>query len=423
MSNQEVDFQAAHLESPMKMSPSKVSMNHGAFMANMQNGYSPTREGATAGSSSTRVIEALHAQIDSLTKTNLDLTVQSNNLLSRLESSNNTQSKHLESISTLKHENDNLGLMLSRKERRVRDLEQQLSQLKHSYEEAAMDNKTMRHQLQTSGQREGTLENQLQQLQVQYDALVDGQKRYREKYDLEVEELKKSLQDFKRDNEMYLTKNIQTVVSNNTALQTKINQYSGKYKNLESLSQQHMQELSREVEGMASKLDLAKWEKLYEESRNMAIEYSEKTNVPLSPSFLAQHGAKSGSRSPSTSSSSTFVHPSQIRVPKVRHSSSSAKRSSFYGSNVSVPGGTVPGVKQPSASPTTPSSGGLPGVRRSSSVRGSSSSSRNSSGDLASAESAAQSQKGASKNSANNKKKRMSSHSYSKSNGFSFGEP
>lgn len=405
------------------MWPSKVSMNHGTFMANMQNEHSPSREGSFGGSSSTKVIEALHAQIDSLTKTNLDLTVQSNQLLSRLEISTKLQSSHLESVSTLKHENDNLGLMLSRKERRVRDLEQQLAQLKNSYEEAAVDNKNMRQQLQSSDQRESVLENQFQQLQVQYDALLDGQSRYREKYEQEIQSLKDALEHFKQDNEAYVTKSIQNIVTNNAALQDRVKQYSLKYKNLESLNQERMQELSLDVESMATKLNLSKWEQLYEESRKLAIEYAEKANVPLSESFLNQHGSKSTSKPAAASNSSTFVHPQQIRIPKVRNSSSSAKRSSFYGSNVPVPGATVPGVKQSSPSPTIASSSGLPGVRRSSSVRGPSSSSRNSSGDHSTtSESANQASKGASKN-APTRKKRMPSHTRSKSYGFSFGEP
>ncbi|SCV04513.1 LANO_0G10660g1_1 [Lachancea nothofagi CBS 11611] len=395
----------ARLNSPVRMSPSKLSMNHGTFMANIQNGNSPTKGGSPGVSSSTRVIEALHAQIDNLTRTNLELTVQSNNLLTRLETATNNHSKHLESMSTLKHENDNLNLMLSRKERRVRDLEQQAAQLRNSYEEAALNNKTMHSKIQNYNQRETNLEQNLQQVQVQYDALLDGQRRYRDQYSREIQELKDQLQSFRRDQGTYVTETLQTLLENHSSLQTRIDEYANKYQKLASVEQEHRDLLNYECESMRSHLDLPKWDQLYQESRNLVIDYAEKANVTLPTSFLSQHsqsngrpGAKSppipqnghhngftNAFSPAVTPSSTFVNPQQIRVPKQRNSSSSAKRSSFYGSNVSIAGSPVPGIKQSPGSPAIASSATLPGVRRSSSIR-SSSSSRNSSGELSSSD-------------------------------------
>ncbi|CEP61560.1 She3p LALA0_S03e05600g [Lachancea lanzarotensis] len=389
------------LSSPVKLSPSKLSMNHGAFMANIQNGHSPARDASPGTSSSTRVIEALHSQIDSLTKTNLELMVQSNNLLSRLETANSTHGKQLESNSTLKHENDNLSLMLSRKERRVRELEEQLALLKNSYEEATVNNKSMHGRLQKSTQREAEREEQLQMVQVQYDALIDAQGRYRDQYAREVQEISSQLQDYKAKQEAYVSSSLKALLDNNAALQEKVDEYANKYQELASMQKGHAEVVNHECQSMRTQLNVAKWEDLYEESCNSLHEFASKTGTELSASFLSKHGrsnTKSDPKSPKTSqevqkaslspnlgSSSGFVNPQQIRVPKVRNSSS-AKRSSFYGTNVSIPASPVPGVRQASSSPATATPGSIPGVRRSSSIRSSTPTSRNSSGELSSPE-------------------------------------
>ncbi|SCU89949.1 LAME_0E06304g1_1 [Lachancea meyersii CBS 8951] len=425
----------ARLSSPVKLSPSKLSMNHGAFMANIQNGHSPNRDGSPGISSSSKVIEALHSQIDNLTRTNLELTVQSNNLLSRLESANSTHSKQLESISSLKHENDNLNLMLSRKERRVRELEEQTAKLKNSYEEAAVDNKSLHSQLQKLTQREGTREEQFLQVQVQYDALLDAQGRYREQHSREVEELRAQLEAFKTDQEAHASRALKALANNQSALQSTLDGYADKYQNLAFVEKEHHELLDRECDSLRSQLALPKWEELYLESRQMVFEYADKTDFKLSASFLDQHGrnrtnsdaklpqtcqeshqaTSSNASSPNLSSSSGFINSQQIRVPKVRNSSS-AKRSSFYGTNVPITASPVPGARQPSSSSVIASSGTLPGVRRSSSMRGSTPPSRNSSGERPGPETSSSGSKGHSKPFPSYKKKRNPSQVLNKPN-------
>ncbi|SCU97261.1 LAFA_0G10616g1_1 [Lachancea sp. 'fantastica'] len=389
------------LSSPVKLSPSKLSMNHGAFMANIQNGHSPVRDASPGASSSSRVIEVLHNQIDNLTRTNLELMVQSNNLLSRLETANSTHGKQLESYSTLKYENDNLNLMLSRKERRVRELEEQSSRLKNSYEEATVNNKTMHSRLQKFTQRESEREEQFQMVQAQYDALLDAQGRYREQYSREVQELRSQLQDYKAEQEKQVSGSLKALLDNNAALQGKVDEYAEKFQKLAAAQEGHAEVVDRECNSLRSQLDSAKWENLYQESCNAVLDFASHTGRELSASFLSQHGRGSiksevkspqtfqegqrASLSPNLGSSSGFVNPQQIRVPKTRNSSS-AKRSSFYGTNVSIPASPVPGVRQASSSPATAPSGTLPGVRRSSSIRSSTPNSRSSSGEHPSSE-------------------------------------
>ncbi|SCU82189.1 LADA_0C03642g1_1 [Lachancea dasiensis] len=391
----------SRLNSPVKLSPSKLSQNHGTFMANIQNGHSPSRESSYGGSSSTRVIEGLHAQIDNLTRTNLELTVQSNNLLSRLETANAAHSKHLETISTLKHENENLNTMLSRKERRLRDVEEQQTHLQRKYEEAASENQSMSSQLQGYTKRETTLGQQLEQVQVQYDALLDGQSRQREKYAREIEELRAGLERFKEDHQLHLKETLKTFTDSNAVLNTRLEEYSQKSHLMASLEQEKRQLLNNECDELRAQLDVQKWEHLYREYRKTMHDYTQNHHTESPTSFSDQHGhdtSRSASRSPLPSQSSTSgvfsnpahlggpassSNPQHIRIPKTRNSSSSSvKRSSFYGTNVTVASSSIPGLRQSSSSSThmTPP-GSLPGVKRSTSIRSTMHSSRNSSGE------------------------------------------
>ena len=80
------------------VSPSKLSMNHGHFIANLdlQESPSKTATSATGNYSSTRVIESLHRQIDELTNTNLKITSQCHQLVTELESSGTVSYTHLD---------------------------------------------------------------------------------------------------------------------------------------------------------------------------------------------------------------------------------------------------------------------------------------------------------------------------------------
>nr|4LL7_A Chain A, SWI5-dependent HO expression protein 3 [Saccharomyces cerevisiae S288C]4LL7_B Chain B, SWI5-dependent HO expression protein 3 [Saccharomyces cerevisiae S288C]4LL7_C Chain C, SWI5-dependent HO expression protein 3 [Saccharomyces cerevisiae S288C]4LL7_D Chain D, SWI5-dependent HO expression protein 3 [Saccharomyces cerevisiae S288C]4LL7_E Chain E, SWI5-dependent HO expression protein 3 [Saccharomyces cerevisiae S288C]4LL7_F Chain F, SWI5-dependent HO expression protein 3 [Saccharomyc len=84
---------------------------------------------------SSRVIESLHDQIDMLTKTNLQLTTQSQNLLSKLELAQSKESKLLENLNLLKNENENLNSIFERKNKKLKELEKDYSELSNRYNE------------------------------------------------------------------------------------------------------------------------------------------------------------------------------------------------------------------------------------------------------------------------------------------------
>ena len=77
-----------------------------------------------------------------------------------------------------------------------------------------------------------------------------------------------------KENDMFITKNVRNILNNSSALQTKLNQYTSKYKDLEALNLQHIGLLSEKVDKMASQMDLPAWEKLYKDTRDIALDLS-----------------------------------------------------------------------------------------------------------------------------------------------------
>lgn len=364
------------LDSPLGMSPKSISMSHGHFMAQMGNlqtnnvNDSPLKDksGNTNGSiSSSKVIESLHQQIDFLTSTNLQLTVQSNHFLQRLELANSKESKHLETINSLKHENDNLNSMFSRKHRRCKDLEDQMFQLKNSYEDAIVDFKNLQAKLNDKSTHEMKLEQQLQQLQVQYDALVDSQKRYKDYYEREIKELNDNLTMLKLDSENFFNKSLKNLLAGDEQIKNKLKTLETKYDLSQVANKEKMELVNNKVNVMTKDLNISSWEQLYKNTRDMAIEYAEKMDLSLAQDFENEHGKQGIFQERFLSNDVTsngcsnvnnrMMPPSPLRVPKTKNPS--GKRSSFYGGN-------LPSLNGPQA---TNISGSLPGVKRTASTR------------------------------------------------------
>ncbi|AAS50407.1 AAR042Wp [Eremothecium gossypii ATCC 10895] len=381
------------LGSPMRFSPSsKLKVNHGHFMANINNnagpgkggtaagGTSPTREASYANvSGSGKVIENLHQQVDALTSTNLQLTKQSNQLLEKLEGCNAREAKYLETISSLKHENENLNSMLNRKTRRVKDLDMELVQLRTSHEEATASHNQLKYQLENKFAHETELEQQCQLLQAQYDAVVDAQRRYREHYQKEIEELREALEALKKDNDKFLGEHMARLTRSQLDIDKSMSDYNGKFHRMELSQKEAVIELNEKYDRMRADLDVDGWIVLYKQMRDIAFDYAKQLDLSLPKEFAELHGedgyyakmldedrqsspvstsstAVEPMSQPSPSMSAQTLSPPPLRVPKNR--TPITKRSSFYGN-------TMPGANISLTSAT----GLLPGVKRTGSIR------------------------------------------------------
>lgn len=346
-------------------SPAKLAPNHAIFMTNIDS--SPTRRKDEpyngSGSSSTKVIENLHEQIDSLTNTNLQLTLQSNNLLSRLEAAQQRESKLLETTASLKHENENVGSMLNRKSRRLKDLEDDFSKLQQNYDDLSGEKKELEDRERDISDREVKLRQELEMIRAQYDALVDSQQYYRKHYTSELDTLKEQLETFKQEQRCQLEQS----KADEDLLHLKLVEFETKCDSMKDLEIARLMNLENRCNEIVGQLDLSSWFKLYEASKNMLLNYAQEMNFKI-PDDLERTIQDTTMVPPQPKSVQRMASPAlPLKMAKVRNtkpttspnanafsSANHAKRSSFYGA-----------AKQVSQS----APGALPGVKRSSSRR------------------------------------------------------
>lgn len=347
------------------ISPAKLAPNHALFMANIDS--SPTRRKEELsngnGSSSTRVIENLHEQIDTLTNTNLQLTVQSHSLLDKLEAAQQRESKLIENMASLRHENENTASMLNRKARKLKDMEEEHVGLKKDLDEALLRKSELEEKVQSTSNREKSLEQQIEMVQVQYDALVDSQDYYKKHYTSEVRSLREELESLKQEQACQSERRSADLDS----LSERLCDFDLKSNDVQQLEKTRLMHLEGMCNDMIKQLDLNAWVELYNESASTLMSYAEKMNIkiPLQFEQIAQHPDLPASDSTHRQSNSSPTVP--LKMVKVRNNrttsspnpnaaqnSAHPKRSSFYGGTTQFPT-SVPGA--------------LPGVKRSSSKR------------------------------------------------------
>lgn len=385
------DNQQKVLDSPPRVvipedgySPAKLAPNHSIFMASINKG-SPTGkangENAVVGMkgnltpkqngsmSSTRVIESLHDQVDTLTSTNLQLTVQSKNLLDKLDGAQQKESKLLENSASLKHENENLVSMLNRKTRRLKDVEEELARYKENHSSLEEEKLALQRKWESSSSEEATLKQQMEMVQAQYDTLVDSHQYYKSHYGSQINILSEQLENLKMDQRSY----IQRVSEEANTFDVKLLEFDSKHDNLQQLEEARVRRLESKCDGLVKQLDLPSWVQLYKESKNMVTEFAEKMQLKVPADFeaLVQDPELTALEAKNSININTNTGGLPLRINKSRVTGSNPtaaqsgssgsnathnKRSSFYGGMASSsPASTLPGT--------------LPSVRRSSSRR------------------------------------------------------
>ncbi|KAH3902937.1 She3p SCDLUD_000536 [Saccharomycodes ludwigii] len=248
--------------------------------------FTPTN----SSSSSTRVIESLHQQVDTLTSTNLQLTLQSNNLLNRLEAATLKDAKQTETVNLLKHENENLNSVLNRKTRRNKELEQDLKELKLKYKEISEENKTLSNEMKDKSGNESKLVNELEMIKVQYDALVDAQSGYKKHYENEISKLKTTLVDLTKNQEKVLLENLNKIVKLDDSLQKNYRKYESNYSVFRDEVGLQLNELSNQLSILSDKADKGDdLEIVYQESVDMTLKFAKEMSVILDKKFRNQH--------------------------------------------------------------------------------------------------------------------------------------
>lgn len=177
---------------------------------------SPTKSGRVSyspnkSSSSTRVIESLHRQIDELKLELLDTKSRNEELKKKNEIVQKRRDQLVEQLSNAKHDNEVVSSMLDRKERRVADLEEQLQNVSSCADDYKWKFKNLETRCDKLRENESRAVSELERIKIAYDIIVASQKEYRSHYDAQVKELKKKLEEYISDKDTMLQKNISLI--------------------------------------------------------------------------------------------------------------------------------------------------------------------------------------------------------------------
>lgn len=364
---------------PMSLQP------HAPQQSNLNSQNALLSQGTT-NTNSNRVIESLHEQIETLTKTNLQLTLQSHDLLNKVEEAQTNQNKLLDTLTLLKSNNETLSSTLEENSRVFKEKERLLTDLKLDYSKTIKDKIELEREYKSYANQENNLNGELEMIQCQYNALVQSQFFYKTHYEKEITKLQDELDRLTLNKEAFLSYDEHKKVNNagyddnsgennSNTLFDKLTEFEELYQSLKEIERQDEKLLNEKYTTIISEMNIETCLDLYKEAKSTIMNFAEKMDIPVSldeETLKTLHKPQNitPKTTPSPSSPLPLVNPflpenQQLRVAKLRNTSgasntnTSNKRRSFYGlANSSTSTHISPG-----ASPA------LPGVKRTPSSR------------------------------------------------------
>lgn len=152
---------------------------------------------------SSRVIDSLHKEIDQLKDELETVKLSNSNYKKKFEIVNKKNELFVDQLANAKHENDMINALLTRKERRILDLETEYNNLISSNESLKMTNKNIKIRYDSLQELTASSTAEAERLKIAYDALTASQLEYKKHYESEIQKLNDSFSAFKQD---YVTK-------------------------------------------------------------------------------------------------------------------------------------------------------------------------------------------------------------------------
>lgn len=154
---------------------------------------SPTKK------STSRVIEQLQHEIDKL-KSELEGLRESNQLYKkRYDLLSKKNDSLVDQLANAKHENDMIGALLKRKERRIADLEEEFNDVHSSNENLKLANKNLKIRCDNLQESLATSTAEHERLKIAYDALIASQHEYKRHYQQEMDGLYRLFEVYKKE--------------------------------------------------------------------------------------------------------------------------------------------------------------------------------------------------------------------------------
>lgn len=186
----------------------------------------------------TRVIDNLHSEIDELKLALETSEAKVKEYKQKCEVINKRSVQVIETLTNTKHENEMMSSMLQRKERRIKDLEEQLTEVSSRADKLEFDQKTKDSRISNYEENETRLVGEMETLKNSYDVLIRSQKEAKKYYQEEIDSLKEQHESFWKERELKLNLNIDKFNSNDLELIENFKKMSDKSSKLEILYQQ-----------------------------------------------------------------------------------------------------------------------------------------------------------------------------------------
>ncbi|ANZ76533.1 BA75_03875T0 [Komagataella pastoris] len=174
---------------------------------------SPTKSSGTS-----RVIESLHERISSYSQSLEESKLE----LNEYKRKYNTVQKRLDSVTdqleNSKYQHDTVSSMLKRKERKITDLELELTDTTNRLATAEAEIADLKKQLSDAKLKESQERNELQRITTAYETISEGQESYRSHYEREINRLRTSFDVFVLENQRRLQENVDSLSGTDTDL-------------------------------------------------------------------------------------------------------------------------------------------------------------------------------------------------------------
>ncbi|EGV62447.1 mother-specific HO expression [Yamadazyma tenuis] len=152
---------------------------------------------------SSKVIDTLHKEIDALKEELENLKVSNSTYKKKCEIVTRRNESFVDQLANAKHENDMINALLTRKERRIVDLEAEYNNVMSSNENFKMTTKNMKIRYESLQESSASSTAECERLKIAYDALAASQLEYKKHYESEVMKLNQEHKAFKQE---YVTK-------------------------------------------------------------------------------------------------------------------------------------------------------------------------------------------------------------------------
>lgn len=211
------------------------------------NTISPSKQ-----TSSSRVIESLHTEIDGLKAELVKLKSNNEEIKKSYELVRKRRDHLMEQLSNSKHENDTVNSLLQRKQRRINDLESQLNEISSSSDDMKFKLQSLEVRSEKLRHSEASAVAEYERMKIAYETVVTSQKEYREYYSKEIKTLKERLSDFIKNKEDHINKHISLISKSDATIGRSLKSVTNKSKDLEKLYEERDTKLNEKIQKIAS---------------------------------------------------------------------------------------------------------------------------------------------------------------------------